>query len=321
MTLVSIIVPTYNEAENIPTLLERIHKALNHINYEIIIVDDNSPDGTAEIAKKLSKKYPIKVIVRPGKLGLASAVIEGFKNASGKYIVVMDADLQHPPEFIPEMVKKLESGYDIVIASRYVKGGKDLGLSTWRKVVSWGARILAWLMLPKVRKVRDVMSGFFAVRREYVTIKTKLSGYKILLEVLTSHDNLKIIEIPYTFKPRSSGTSKLGVKEYINYIFDILKLSKYFTIKYIAIATIAAIIAKLTAPILGIAALIPSLLIRYACLRRELTPHGLIIAETSSTGLKQIFTIIGTWQILGTLGIIGWGIAALIELALIHVLR
>ncbi|MEM0277907.1 polyprenol monophosphomannose synthase [Pyrobaculum sp.] len=295
--IISIVVPTYNEAKNVPILVERIHKALSGMKYEILIIDDNSPDGTAEVARKLSEKYPVKVVVRPGKLGLSSAVIEGFKRAKGDYIVVMDADLQHPPEVIPQMVHKLSEGYDIVIASRYVRGGRDLGLRGWRKLVSWGARALAWLLLPNTRGVKDVMSGFFALRRSRVPGEVRLRGYKILLAIL-NQERQRVAEIPYTFDRRIFGYSKLNFKEYLNYIADILKLSRYFTLKYIAIASIAALLARLMLPVIGIFAMIISLALRWIVLRKDLTLYGLVLAEIASTSFKNVWNIVSLSPIL-----------------------
>jgi len=120
----SVIIPTYNEAENIKMLIPRIHSVLNSNSYEIIVVDDSSPDGTAEVAKKLSESYPVRVFVRNQKLGLASAIVHGFQKASGNILGVIDADLQHPPENIKDFIEKIEEGYDIVIGSRYIKGGR-----------------------------------------------------------------------------------------------------------------------------------------------------------------------------------------------------
>ena len=121
MAKLSIIVPTYNEVESLPFLADRIHACLCDFDYELIIVDDNSPDGTGALAEELAKEKPIKVVHREGKLGLASAVIDGFNQASGDVLGVIDADLQHPPEYIPELFRAID-GADIVIASRYVDG-------------------------------------------------------------------------------------------------------------------------------------------------------------------------------------------------------
>ena len=119
----SIIIPTYNEKDNIIPLVEQIDHALANYDYEIVFVDDNSADGTAELARSLSSKYPIEVVVRRNERGLASAVVEGIRHATGQYIGVMDADLQHPPEILPNLMQKVRSGVDIAVASRYVEGG------------------------------------------------------------------------------------------------------------------------------------------------------------------------------------------------------
>jgi len=224
---VSIILPTYNERENIVKLIPQLHEALARasIKYEIIVVDDNSPDGTAEAARELGKTYPVTVIVRPGKLGLASAVIEGFKHSRGEIVVVMDADLQHPPEIVPTLVEKVREGYDIAIASRYIPGGRIESWSILRKVLSRGAIILAHILLPRTRGIKDPVSGFFAFKRQ-VLENTELDpvGYKILLEILVRGKWKRAVEVPYTFKPRASGRSKLNLKEILNYLRHLLKL-------------------------------------------------------------------------------------------------
>lgn len=109
--------PTYCERQNIATLIERVHESLSRYSYELIVVDDNSPDGTAELAKSLSQKYPIRVIARRNKRGLASAVVDGFKQAKGEILGVIDADLQHPPEILPELLREVRNGVEVVIAS------------------------------------------------------------------------------------------------------------------------------------------------------------------------------------------------------------
>ncbi|HUV52457.1 MAG TPA: polyprenol monophosphomannose synthase, partial [Dehalococcoidia bacterium] len=181
----SLIVPTYNESENIKTLVERVHKSLSDYNYELIVVDDNSPDGTAELAKSLSSKYPVRVIVRTNERGLASAVVAGFKQAKGDILGVIDADLQHPPEFVPNLIKGVKEGADVAIASRYIKGGAIEGWTLKRKIISLGAKLPANVLLTAARKIKDPLSGFFLFRKQVIE-GTELSptGYKILLEVL-----------------------------------------------------------------------------------------------------------------------------------------
>jgi len=229
---VSVIVPTYNEKENIPELVRRLDRALRKAGmpYEIIIVDDNSPDGTAEVASKLSRTYPVRVLRRPGKLGLSSAVLDGVKIASGNIIVVMDADLQHPPEAVPSLVKAVLDGCDVAIGSRYVKGGSVEGWSAFRKLISKGATLIARILLPQARRVKDPMSGFFAFRREVVENGEEMNpkGFKILLEVLVRGQYEKVCEIPYTFGTRLAGKSKLGTSEVINYVVHVLNLSPHY---------------------------------------------------------------------------------------------
>ena len=224
--MLSIILPTYNEAENLPELIERIETALKGHLFEIIVVDDNSPDGTADVAVELNRKYGnIRVLRRRGKLGLASAILDGVNMANGNVIVVMDADLQHPPELLPRLVEKMEEGYHVVIASRYVNGGGVEGWSFWRKLISKGAIFLAHLLLPETRKVKDVTSGYFVLKKDVLEgVRLNPVGYKLLLEVLVKGRYSKVVEVPYIFKPRKKGKSKLGFNEIFNYAFLLLKL-------------------------------------------------------------------------------------------------
>ncbi len=237
--LLSIIVPTYNERENLPILVERIDKALRgKYSYEIIVVDDNSPDKTWEVALDLSNKgYPVILVKRPGKLGLGTAVLDGVKRARGKYIVVMDADLQHPPEVLPKLLETaLEENADIVVASRYTRGGGVEGWSTIRKIISRGATLIAKLLLPQARLTSDPMSGFFLFRREIIEgVELNPLGYKILLEILVKSKYSKVVDVPYIFHRRLKGESKLGTGEMWRYIKHVLRLSEYRPIKFAAV--------------------------------------------------------------------------------------
>ena len=222
----SIVVPTYNEAENIRELIERTEVSLKGLDFEIIVVDDSSPDGTAEIAEELGKAHGnVKVVKRPKKMGLASAVLEGVKAARHDFVAVMDADLQHPPELLPKLLEKAREGYDVVIASRYIEGGGVEGWGFWRKLISKGAILLAHMLFPKARAVKDPMSGFFLFKRDVVKdIKLELLGYKLLLEVLVRGRYDKVAEIPYVFRKREKGESKLGLREIFDYVVLLLKL-------------------------------------------------------------------------------------------------
>ncbi|NPA24164.1 MAG: polyprenol monophosphomannose synthase [Crenarchaeota archaeon] len=312
----SIVVPTYNEADNIPILLEEIDRALRgRYSYEVIIVDDNSPDMTYNVALSLANRFPVRVIVRERKMGLASAATTGFAAARGRYVVLIDADLQHPPEKIPEMIALLERGYDMVIGSRHVPGGRDEGLKGYRRLVSLTARLLAWILLPETRKVRDVMSGFFAVRRELAPHETKLRGYKIILQVIKNCGRRgKICEIPITFRRRMHGESKLRAREIVNYIIDLLRLSDYFTFKYIAIAIMIAPILDLLNPILGISVIVIGICARWIILRKHVGIGAVSTSEVLSTLAKSMLRTLT--------GIIpAWILGSGIELVLVHVLR
>ena len=224
---ISLIIPTYNERDNIVALVERIHHALSNYNYEILFIDDNSPDGTAEIISSLSPRYPVRVIIRKDKKGLASAVVDGLNIASGEIIGSINADLQHPPEIIPDLLREIESGADIAIASRYVKGGScpDWGLT--RRIISRGATALAHILLPSTRKIKDPMSGFYMLRRHVIAdADLKPAGYKILLEILLEGKSSQLAEVAYTFGSRMSGRSKLGIHQHIDYLRHILSLMK-----------------------------------------------------------------------------------------------
>jgi len=217
MKELSITIPTYKERDNIKAIIRRVSGILNALNitHEIIVVDDNSPDGTAKIAKALSNKYPVKVIVRNGKFGLASAILTGFMNAEGDVLGVIDADMQHPPELMVKLIKKIKDGYDIAIASRYVKGG---GVEDWgflRKLVSKGAIMLA----KPLTRVKDPMSGYFFLRRSVINgVQLNPKGYKLLLEILVKGKYRRVAEVPYTFRKRMIGESKLTASEYWEYL-------------------------------------------------------------------------------------------------------
>ncbi|MEM0191908.1 MAG: glycosyltransferase family 2 protein [Candidatus Korarchaeum sp.] len=224
----SIVVPTYNERGNLEELLARVSSSLRGVSYEVIIVDDSSTDGTAEAALALSRELPVRVIIRPPRSGLSSAVLDGFRAARGDILCVMDADLQHPPELLPELYRRA-SNYDIVIASRYVEGGSVEGWSPLRKLLSKGSILLARLLIPRVRRIKDVSSGYFAVRRGCLDLdRMNPRGFKILLEVLAKGGWSSFTELPYAFGTRKSGKSKLGVKTIISYLLHVLELSSPF---------------------------------------------------------------------------------------------
>lgn len=214
----SIIVPTYNERENVRPLMERIDRAFPQGGYEVVFVDDNSKDGTAEAIKAL-KDYPVKLLVRTDKRGLASAVVDGVALATAPVIGVIDADLQHPPEVLPKLLESINAGADIAIASRYVPGGDCRGWSTTRRIISKGAIMLAHLLLPLTRKVHDPMSGYFMFRKQSIDMtRLKPTGFKILLEMLAVGGARQTAEVPYIFDVRSRGESKLSSRTQVDYL-------------------------------------------------------------------------------------------------------
>ena len=223
----SLIIPTYNERDNIVPLVERIHKALAGYNYKVLFIDDDSKDGTAELIRALSEKYPVEVIVRKDKRGLASAVVDGIGYAKGDIIGVMDADLQHPPEVLSDLLKAIEDGADMAIASRYVPGGSCEGWGLARRITSRGAIFIAHVLLPLTRRIKDPMAGFFVFKKQAIaSANLKPTGYKILLEIVMEGKFQNIAEVPYTFKTRSRGQSKLNMRQQIDYLKHIYSLMR-----------------------------------------------------------------------------------------------
>ncbi len=224
---VSIVIPTYNEAKNLPLLAEEIFSVVDRARFdiELIIVDDNSPDGTGSVADDLSKRYPMQVIHRTGKLGLGSAVREGFTRSSRDIIGVMDADLSHDPSIINSILEELEKGeYEIVMGSRFKEGSEVEQWKWWRRLISQTG---VWIT-SLITGVRDPLSGFFFLRRsvlENVTLDTV--GYKILLEILVKGKYKKVKEVPFRFRIRKFSTSKLDKKEYWLFLKQIISYSLY----------------------------------------------------------------------------------------------
>ena len=228
----SIVIPTYNESKNIVRILDSLNISIpRDLDTEVIVVDDNSPDGTSntveEYAKRLDKGLDIQVIKRKNERGLSSAIVKGIEHAKGEAVVVMDSDLSHPPQTIPKMIEELrKSGCDIVVASRYIKGGSISGWPFKRKLISKGATKIAQHGLGI--KIKDPMSGFFAFKRNIVkNIKFDAIGYKILLEILVKARNAKVKEIPYSFIDRTSGSSKMSVSVGIDYLKSVWKLYRF----------------------------------------------------------------------------------------------
>jgi len=212
--VLSIVVPTYNEAATIPLLASRLSAALAGREWELVVVDDGSPDGTADIAAALAPALPVTVLRRSGKMGLASAVVDGFAAARGDVLVVMDADLSHPPETVPALADAVAAGSDLAVGSRYVDGGGIVDWPLRRRVVSRVACLLGNALVP----VRDATSGFFALRRSVIDgVRIDPVGFKIGFEVMARGRYRRVAEVPYTFRDRAAGRSKFGTREILEY--------------------------------------------------------------------------------------------------------
>jgi dolichol-phosphate mannosyltransferase len=230
----SLVIPTYNESANLEKLCRKIVNSLDggNFDFEIIIVDDNSPDGTWRIAEGLAKgDLRIRLVRRISTKGLASAVIDGWKVSRGQILGVIDADMQHPAEILTEMLNQVShhQEIDIVVASRYVAGGGFQNKSFWQAFKSGLAIFLGVRLLPKIFKsVKDPLSGYFILRKEVITAKQlRPMGYKILLEVLVMGNYKKVYEHPYLFAQRQAGKTKAGWKQHFIYLLQLFKLKNY----------------------------------------------------------------------------------------------
>jgi dolichol-phosphate mannosyltransferase len=210
---VTVVLPTYNERDNIAEAIDRVGRVLEGVDWEVIVVDDDSPDGTAALAKEIADANPrVRCIRRVGRRGLAGACIEGMLASAAPIVAVMDADLQHDEALLPAMLDAVRSGEaDIAVGSRFADGAATHGLSAQRRTVSTLANALARLLLRV--KLTDPMSGFFMLRREAVeAVADDLStqGFKILLDIVVSMERRpRIVEFGYVFRERGSGESKL----------------------------------------------------------------------------------------------------------------
>jgi len=230
MVDLSLVIPTFNEAHNLPVLLARIFDALREcsLKYEIWFIDD-STDSTPILLDELSKQHPcVHFIHRTTQRGLGSAVVDGFKKARGQWLIVMDADLQHPPETLPQVLSALQSGSDIVIPSRFIQGGSDGGLNIFRKAVSLTARTLGQWLIREFRSVTDCTSGYFGLHRRVIEgITLTPQSWKILMEILVKGHYQSLQEIPYPFAARDADESKMTLLEQWKFLLHLLALRKH----------------------------------------------------------------------------------------------
>lgn len=222
----SVVLPTYNERSNIGPLVARVDRALGGRDYELIFVDDSTDGTDAAIAEQARHSPRIVLLHRTRRRGLASAVVDGFRRAAGEVVCVLDADLQHPPELIPALLEALETtGADVAVASRNIRGGGYEAFSRARRLASRIASWLAWALLRRARLVSDPMSGFFAVRTRVIQdVPLRPLGYKILLEILVRGRLRHVAEVPYRFRARVGGQSKLTARQHGEYLRHLLRL-------------------------------------------------------------------------------------------------
>ena len=224
-TQLSIIVPTYREADNVALLIERVFGALSSagITAEMILVDDNSQDGSLERVQALGKDYPVQMIVRRSERGLSTAVLHGFEHAKGDIFLVMDADLSHPPDRVADLYAAIESGEaDFVFGSRYASGGETKDWPFVRKLNSWAATLLA----RPLTSATDPMAGFFCLHRRTWEQAAPLNplGYKIGLELLIKGRCSRLKDVPIIFADRHAGKSKLTFTQQLLYLVHLKRL-------------------------------------------------------------------------------------------------
>ncbi|MEM7663679.1 MAG: glycosyltransferase family 2 protein [Pseudomonadota bacterium] len=240
----TIVAPTYNEADNVSTLVHALHVALDgKVNWEIVLVDDDSADNTAEVAKKLSQSDPrVRCLHRLGRRGLSTACIEGIMSSSAPYVAVMDADLQHDEMVLPKMLEAAKAGADLVIGSRYVDGGS---VGEWDEDRVRISQFSTWLTRVTTKvDISDPMSGFFLMRRSVFNgLADDLSGlgFKILLDICASaKEPLNVVEVPYEFRERFAGESKLDAMaawEFLMLLGD-KTIGRYVPIRFLSFALI-----------------------------------------------------------------------------------
>ena len=227
-----VVVPTYNEKENVEGLVQRL-KSVGVSDLTLLFVDDNSPDGTQEAIREVSKSEPwVFLLAREAKKGIGSAYVDGFRHAAATLdpdiLVEMDADLQHPPSALPDLLKAIDGGADVAIASRYMQGGGVVGWGRARRLISKGANAYSRFMLGL--PVMDCTSGFRAYTRacavKVTTARLPAKGFEFQVATLfLLKQGAKMVEVPYVFSPRRAGKSKLGPGDMTRFLAGVAKLS------------------------------------------------------------------------------------------------
>ena len=224
----ALVIPTLHEGGNIPTLLGEVRAKLEPlgVSYEILVVDDDSCDGTAEVVSAISREDSrVRLLVRKGERGLSGAILHGWLHTDATILGVMDADLQHPPGLLPKLLAAILEGRDLVIGSRYAKGGNCGEWNPARKLISSAAVWATWPLQRPRLWARDPMSGFFMVRRQCVQhVEFQRTGFKLLLEILVRGRVQTMKEIPFIFGRRRVGASKANLKVAVDYASLLVRL-------------------------------------------------------------------------------------------------
>jgi dolichol-phosphate mannosyltransferase len=224
----ALVIPTLCEAENIGGLLDSVRAVLDPLKtpYEILVVDDDSSDGTGELVSMISQRDPrVRLLVRKGERGLSGAILHGWQNTDAGILGVMDADLQHPPELLPELLAAIQDGRDMVIGSRYTPGGGVGGWNPVRKLLSSAAVWVTWPIQRRQIRAKDPMSGFFMLRRNCLQrIPFQRSGFKLLLEILVRGHIKSVAEVPFAFGSRYRGASKANFRVAWDYGLLLMRL-------------------------------------------------------------------------------------------------
>ena len=212
----ALVIPTLREEENIGGLLAHVRSVLDPLNlpYEILVVDDDSSDGTGAVVSAIAREDPrVRLLVRKGQRGLSGAILYGWRHTDAAILGVMDADLQHPPELLPQLLSAIHNGRDLVIGSRYTPGGDLGGWNPIRKLLSSAAVWATWPLQKARLRAKDPMSGFFIVRRNCLDqLEFQPDGFKLLLEILVCGRITSLEEVPFAFGQRYGGTSKANFK-------------------------------------------------------------------------------------------------------------
>jgi len=286
----AVVVPTFNEQGNVTELIARLDRTLAGISWEVVFVDDDSSDLTADVLRKIGREDPrVRCIQRIGRRGLASAVLEGMLATSAPFIAVMDADLQHDETLLPRMLEILNSAEaDIVIGSRLVEGGDNRSLGRWRRWASEVSSTLARALLHL--DVRDLMSGYFMVRREVIDQCAKRmsgAGFKILLDIFASSPRkLRYVELPYRFRPRFSGSSKMDSNAAIALVMTVIdkKLGRIIPARLIAFMFVGGTGVLVHFAALAVALKLASIPFVYA------QSIAALVAMTSNFAINNLFT-------------------------------